>query len=815
MHRPLGQVKSLKDREDCDLDPEQLVSDVLLDEGKAASDGYDQEAVFVVVHEPGQPLRHDSVLDLSLPHYQNRPRPTPPRFTDTTSTLGKRTYSNVETSAQASDKRSKLLEIPETQEEPVPTIERSPELVRTTGRDEDDDDVFDDAAESQDNLAAHFEATSFNKSQFPRTPSGSLLPNGLSSSTADKFKSSSRRDLYAPPESDIEDSQMSPHKPDARDALLPASPSPVKPRQEGGLSLTNGVSASSEESDGSDGEDGTSDDDTSGPAPLNVPKIRKTQSASDASDKSITKAADNKKRKPEQSTDGAPRINAASTKKQKVAAPEKKAKNKLDLPPSASGRTSGVVSELDSPGEQLSQNLWDNARSGSLAEGVKNALVEKPTAEKTKNQRNKEEKRRRQKAAKERDGSSASGSRPGSSAGLTSDSNTGQVEKPTKVKKLAEKIQDAKVAAKDAASKVVDKVMPDPPKDPKTPATVVRSAYIVPNGMTEEQYLQLRAKHESTPQPPKSTKSHKKKDPTPAPQASKETPAINIKKDLSPELTKKAPSVVKSAAKSVKEVAEKAPEVVKKVLAPTNGHETSGSDSDASSASSDDGESSSEESETEQKKSATKKAGETSSSKPDSKAKVSAVVKKSKDEDKKTMPPPSSKKTAKKPELSKKKSSDSSSSVVTTASSSGKSIKKTSRSESPASGVNAIKAEKVSKPTKKAAPAAAVTAPAKEQEKPLSRIKQLQQQYNSQSASKANSPAPAAVAAKKQKPAAMSSSSSSSSDSDGSSSSDGESDDGKKEKTASKKKKGGGVPLQLDHTVRTVTPELDDSSDDE
>ncbi|KAK5090501.1 hypothetical protein LTR05_000673 [Lithohypha guttulata] len=78
--RVLGQIKYLKDEDDCDLDPESIVADLLVDEGRAARDGADQKRIVKVIQEQGRAVRQGSVVpDLSLQHYQVPPsRQIPP-----------------------------------------------------------------------------------------------------------------------------------------------------------------------------------------------------------------------------------------------------------------------------------------------------------------------------------------------------------------------------------------------------------------------------------------------------------------------------------------------------------------------------------------------------------------------------------------------------------------------------------------------------------------------------------------------------------------------------------------------------------------
>ncbi|EXJ78510.1 hypothetical protein A1O1_08911 [Capronia coronata CBS 617.96] len=146
----LPTIKYLKDNEDdCDLDPQLYVSDLLLDEGKAARDGADQRATIKVILEQGRAVREGSVAVGSLldnPQFQlqhhKTSRPPVPRFPGVSSSLGKRSLppSDVYSSDLNGSKRPRQVEILETQREEsvVSSIERdalragSPELVQAT-----------------------------------------------------------------------------------------------------------------------------------------------------------------------------------------------------------------------------------------------------------------------------------------------------------------------------------------------------------------------------------------------------------------------------------------------------------------------------------------------------------------------------------------------------------------------------------------------------------------------------------------------------------------------------------------------------------
>ncbi|EXJ81372.1 hypothetical protein A1O3_07663 [Capronia epimyces CBS 606.96] len=299
-------IKYLKDNEDdCDLDPQLYVSDLLLDEGKAAKDGADQRVAIKAILEQGRAVREGSVAVGSLldnPQFrlqhQQTSRPPVPRFPGVSSSLGKRSLPPADTQPYPSDvigsKRPRQIEIPETQREEsvVSSIERdaagaSPELVQATQEEEARQDQ--DSRPQQSPLVPKVEspelwrsfqampaATADELEELPAQPhtfasrprttgnsidtqrlSGSRRPNGVSSSaqieysqapitppteastgrststklrsqgvrdgtsiphqrsstSAGKFK---RVDVYDFPESDIDDTQMSPRSKQAR-----------------------------------------------------------------------------------------------------------------------------------------------------------------------------------------------------------------------------------------------------------------------------------------------------------------------------------------------------------------------------------------------------------------------------------------------------------------------------------------------------------------------------------------------------------------------------------------------------------------------
>jgi hypothetical protein len=150
----LGKIKYIKDNEDdCDLDPEQLVYDLLIDEGKAANDGSDQHVTIKFIQEQGGALRSGSVIpDLTSIHYLPRPRPPIPKF-PTQPVLGKRagTYGSHDSSENRFEvKRQRVTEASKTEvdgeDDPVDSIEtdvsdlkndqeeagRSPDLIQNS-----------------------------------------------------------------------------------------------------------------------------------------------------------------------------------------------------------------------------------------------------------------------------------------------------------------------------------------------------------------------------------------------------------------------------------------------------------------------------------------------------------------------------------------------------------------------------------------------------------------------------------------------------------------------------------------------------------
>ncbi|KIV94361.1 hypothetical protein PV10_02134 [Exophiala mesophila] len=115
----LATIKYLKDDEDdCDLDPQLYVSDLLLDEGRAQRDGHDQRVTIKVVLEQGRTLREGSVAIggvLDNPEFrlqlQASSRPPVPKFTVVSSTLGKRQPSDYPEWALNGSKRQRHADI--------------------------------------------------------------------------------------------------------------------------------------------------------------------------------------------------------------------------------------------------------------------------------------------------------------------------------------------------------------------------------------------------------------------------------------------------------------------------------------------------------------------------------------------------------------------------------------------------------------------------------------------------------------------------------------------------------------------------------
>ncbi|KAJ9640148.1 hypothetical protein H2204_003373 [Knufia peltigerae] len=141
----LPTIKYLRENEDdYDLDPQLYVSDLLVDEGKAARDGADQRATIKVILEQGRAVREGSVAigsQLDHPQYQRQfqkpSRPPVPTFPGVTSSLGKHSLPADHSIAKANGaKRPRQVEVRGSlrEESLVSSIERdeSPQLVQAT-----------------------------------------------------------------------------------------------------------------------------------------------------------------------------------------------------------------------------------------------------------------------------------------------------------------------------------------------------------------------------------------------------------------------------------------------------------------------------------------------------------------------------------------------------------------------------------------------------------------------------------------------------------------------------------------------------------
>lgn len=290
----------MKDSEDdCDLDPQLYVSDLLLDEGKAARDGDDQRVTIKVILEQGRGFREGSVAVGHLlvdPRFQSQlqktSRPPVPKFPNVLSSLGKRSQ-NREDSETTTAKRPRQFEHLRTlrEESLVSSIEQDPHAPSVDVVLATQPSLPQDGTDWQ-NLARNVKAESpeywrswqempeasideleqlekqptgfrsrqrtdreasktqhypepngldhqsiqsplderLRHSQAPHTPhmepphhlanssrlpvstkkNPDLSPRQQSSASARKFKKAMRRDVYDYPESDIDDSQMSP-----------------------------------------------------------------------------------------------------------------------------------------------------------------------------------------------------------------------------------------------------------------------------------------------------------------------------------------------------------------------------------------------------------------------------------------------------------------------------------------------------------------------------------------------------------------------------------------------------------------------------
>jgi trimeric autotransporter adhesin len=575
----LGTIKYLKDGDDHDLDPEELVSDLLVNEGKAARDGLDQEAVVKIIQEQGYATRQDSVVpDLTPSHYQDRPRPPVPKFPGLASTLGKRSHGQVSTSSPPhTEKRSKLVEIPESQDEMVPSIEQSPELVHDTQREVEDVDVFDDAPESHYTDKQNTEGIA-NATLQPITPSNDRLPNGTShlkspaaqlASSASKFKNNNKKDTYGLPESDIEDSQMSPrrHFANGADAMR---------------AIEDGAGHTSHQTQSQDPVIAFNAADAPLPMDIDHPELPASQAAPPSAQAKIpNRAAEFSQSEDSASTNNENVPPAQLSVKKGRAATQKKSAPQSEQPivdiaevknPTQpfSRQTSGFVSDIDSPGEQLSQSLWNSAKSQSLSkiDGPLKALSKKQQEKKSKGlakpiagpdtQIAAVTNSRRETSAAPRSVAANSAKAKGTRgrqqipAVLTENTNLGPKKplqdkmKEAKVGKVAfvednqdqssydsadesaltgtaskqkealpsiEKPQTPKVMANSTS-----RTLPLPQwgsktdsKDSRSPSFNAQSTLVIPTGMSHEEYLRLRRQNELTPQPLKTPASRRKK----------------------------------------------------------------------------------------------------------------------------------------------------------------------------------------------------------------------------------------------------------------------------------------------------------------
>lgn len=947
----LGKVKYLKDGDDNDLDPEQLVSDVFINEGKAARDGLDQEAVIKIIQEQGHAVRAGSVVpDLTPTHYSRPPTST---TTALSSSLGKRSHGATGASPRAiAEKKTKLVEIPESQEL-VDSVERSPELIQDTQHEQADDDVFDDAKEYPLATATERTRPASGTTQPSQTPFNHVLTNDTAgvkspvpqtSSSASKFKTGNKRDVYAYPESDIEDSQMSSTqakgltngvkptqaaeltssqpKPsqnavtafNAEEALFPTDVDQAVPaRTQKSPQATRstprkGVTVASDD-DSTESGSGDSGDE---PAQAKNVKSRHppephpgkggsgqqsvNQRATDVVSKEGGKATSQKRKRDEAndfvngSTDNDNGQNKASQqptsslsttqtrKPRKRASASNDHQLKPTLTASPSRRTSGVVSELDSPGEQLSQSLWDSAKGQRLAHGVQTALSRKPLSRKEQLMAQKHEE-----ASQSASSSSPStSSRPSSRDGPTIDqglkkplakqsqsseqakvqqtpkattqakSGTKKIDKPAKPQSLKEKLADASSKVATKATKAIvgtsrersnaassDESGSDEEKGAALPSIEVTSgaqgtgapslplpewgagskeattlpvgaspAFVVPVGMTEEEYIRLRAKHELTPQPPKVTPVNKKKS---------STPAASAKPPVTP--------ATKAGSKTTRTM-EKAPEMAKTAAKKTVADESSSEEEEDSS--------SSNEPEQQAKDQPKEKKGVTPSTTKSPSRSVSTSKSKSKSpvevrkeqpakglasNDKSAMPPPTPKSTAKRRESMNKQGTARSSSSVST----GESFQTSSESsDSPAPTKAKNAADSMKKPSQVPAKQVNVSIPASAKpvrpvipEKRESGLQALRKRINSQAAS----PVPSSAASRvKKKPLPVPESSSSESESSSSSDDDDSADRPAAKRAQQPAAKGKArtplatVEKRPDPTIRDPSP--DDSSDE-
>ncbi|RMZ80695.1 hypothetical protein DV738_g2683, partial [Chaetothyriales sp. CBS 135597] len=411
----LGKIKYLKDDDDNDLDPEQLVLDVFVNEGKAERDGLDQDATINVVQDQQhqQPLRLGSAApDLTPLHYHSRPRRAVPRFDAVTPTLGKRTRDDLAIEeTPRNDKRLRRVSAADSHGHPVvPSIEHSPDLlIRNTqpagvhGGIAMDTDGRTAAAGSPQLSASRDYPSSLNvngivnaaedswrqptpshpRSRLPTTPppiSGPptppLAPDNHSSKSpvrqsasmsSAKFKKPPRAHLFDPSHgSEIEDSQMP--KPDE------PIPQPRLVRSAGKAGPTQ--SDESKSTSSSDTEVTRNDGDAAARQSSQQDQPNKHEAQSLAKEPASSSGST--------TSDGSTEVDAgeqplpAEAKVAEKHVPTAEKGENAEGPPlpkqkPVNGSVAKLVSDrhssgLDSPGAQLSQTLQESAVVGSLPE---------------------------------------------------------------------------------------------------------------------------------------------------------------------------------------------------------------------------------------------------------------------------------------------------------------------------------------------------------------------------------------------------------------------------------------------------------------
>ena len=278
--RQLGKIKYLKDDEnDCDLDPEATVQDLLINEGKAEVDTSDQHVTIKVVQEHGRAIREGSVVpDLTPIQYQSRILPPVPRFPQSETVLGKRwATSPMGAVPNGITKKARLDDMQEALEQDIPiaSVESDSHHVRPYQAEFVNDSIAQPSAgtyqqasipsgypqEQAYNGSHHSHPPSAppailraGKSQAPTTPSSAQsskapaskqhLQADVTAPARSPFESNSASSLRrfkqvgtAAHESEIDDSQMSPRSRSdqlrSNVSLLRSSPStsPSKRRQ--------------------------------------------------------------------------------------------------------------------------------------------------------------------------------------------------------------------------------------------------------------------------------------------------------------------------------------------------------------------------------------------------------------------------------------------------------------------------------------------------------------------------------------------------------------------------------------------------------